>query len=248
MKTRITIGVDNIPDSGLKEEWGLSLYIEYGEKSILLDAGASDLFIDNYRRLGIDLKDVDYAVLSHAHYDHANGFPSFFVSKYIGIPRALTSEFEDRIVRASGVYTITDGVYLVSHKVDGYPAVEKKNMMYRKTPEGWKPDDLKHEQSLVIDTDRGLMIFNSCSHSGPENIINEVREGFPDKKIYGYVGGLHLYYMTNQEIKEVIRQLDESGIEYIATGHCTKDRAYKMLKDGLGDKVHQFRTGLVIEV
>ena len=272
MKTRITIGVDNIPDSGLKEEWGLSLYIEYGEKSILLDAGASDLFIDNYRRLGIDLKDVDYAVLSHAHYDHANGFPSFlrlndkaklyvnecvgsdcyfkklFVSKYIGIPRALTSEFEDRIVRASGVYTITDGVYLVSHKVDGYPAVGKKNMMYRKTPEGWKPDDLKHEQSLVIDTDRGLMIFNSCSHSGPENIINEVRERFPDKKIYGYVGGLHLYYMTNQEIKEVIRQLDESGIEYIATGHCTKDRAYKMLKDGLGDKVHQFRTGLVIEV
>ena len=92
------------------------------------------------------------------------------------------------------------------------------------------------------------MIFNSCSHSGPENIINEVREGFPDKKIYGYVGGLHLYYMTNQKIKEVIRQLDESGIEYIATGHCTKDRAYKMLKDGLGDKVHQFRTGLVIEV
>ena len=47
MKTRITIGVDNIPDSGLKEEWGLSLYIEYGEKSILLDAGASDLFIDS---------------------------------------------------------------------------------------------------------------------------------------------------------------------------------------------------------
>lgn len=272
MKTRITVGVDNIPDSGLKEEWGLSLYIEYDDKKILLDAGASDLFMDNYSRLGIDLKDVDYAVLSHAHYDHANGFPSFlrlnkkavlyvnecagtdcyfkkfFVSKYIGIPRVLSSEFEDRIVRVNGVYGITRGVYLVSHKSGGYPSIGKKNMMYRKTPEGWKPDDLMHEQSLVIDTDKGLMIFNSCSHSGPENIINEVREGFPDKKIYGYVGGLHLYYRTNQEITDVIRQFNESGIEYIATGHCTKDRAYKMLKDGLGDKVHQFKTGLVIEV
>ena len=103
--------------------------------------------------------------------------------------------------------------------------------------------------------------YDYMGYKRPFDVLNETIEKryrqkgyeiiyalYPDKNIYGYVGGLHLYYMTNQKIKEVIRQLDESGIEYIATGRCTKDRAYKMLKDGLGDKVHQFRTGLVIEV
>ena len=78
MKTKITVGVDNIPSEGLKQEWGLSLFIEYGEKKILLDTGSSALFLRNYEKLGLDISDVDYGVLSHAHCDHANGIPAFF--------------------------------------------------------------------------------------------------------------------------------------------------------------------------
>ena len=48
MKTKITVGVDNIPSEGLKQEWGLSLFIEYGEKKILFDTGSSALFLRNY--------------------------------------------------------------------------------------------------------------------------------------------------------------------------------------------------------
>ena len=55
--------------------------------------------------------------------------------------------------------------------------------MYRRTPQGFIPDDFSHEQSLVIDTAKGLVILNSCSHSGVENIINEVHSTFPDKHI-----------------------------------------------------------------
>jgi 7,8-dihydropterin-6-yl-methyl-4-(beta-D-ribofuranosyl)aminobenzene 5'-phosphate synthase len=39
MRTSITVGVDNIASEGLKGEWGISLYIEYGDKKILLDTG-----------------------------------------------------------------------------------------------------------------------------------------------------------------------------------------------------------------
>lgn len=78
MHTRITVGVDNVPSEGLKGEWGLSLFIEYGAEKILLDTGASDLFLKNYAKLGLDISDIDYGVLSHAHYDHANGIPAFF--------------------------------------------------------------------------------------------------------------------------------------------------------------------------
>lgn len=272
MRTKITVGIDNIAANGLKGEWGLSLMIEYGDKKILLDAGASALFLKNYEKLGFDIADVDYGVLSHAHCDHANGIPAFFehnkkamfyvsentapdcygkilfVRFYTGIPKTMMSDYADRIVKVSGVYEITDGVYIVPHRAGGYPELAKKAHMLRKTSEGFKPDGFCHEQSLVIDSDKGLLIFNSCSHSGPENIISEVKKAFPDKKIYGYLGGLHLWDRPESDIREAARAFKSSGVEYVATGHCTKNRAYNILKEELGDRIEQFRTGLKIEV
>ena len=75
---KITILIDNLTKGTLTAEWGLSLYIEYQDFHILLDTGASDRFARNAAHLGIDLGSVDFGVLSHAHYDHANGMCTFF--------------------------------------------------------------------------------------------------------------------------------------------------------------------------
>ena len=75
---KVTIVVDNIEHAGIPGEWGFCAYIEQNGKKLLLDTGASNLFADNAEKLNIDLKDVDFAVLSHAHYDHANGMEKFF--------------------------------------------------------------------------------------------------------------------------------------------------------------------------
>ena len=80
---KATVLSDNIPAENLGCEWGLSIFIEYHGKHILLDAGASGLFLTNADVLGLNMKDVDFGVLSHAHYDHADGIPEFF-----GIPSA----------------------------------------------------------------------------------------------------------------------------------------------------------------
>ena len=271
MKTKITVGIDNKRSEGLKGEWGLSLFIEYGDKKILLDAGASDLFLRNYARLGLDISDVDCGVLSHAHYDHANGIPAFFnnnskakfyvsetaapdcygkilfVKFYSGIPKTMMEDYADRIVKVSDVHEISDGVYIVPHKKGGYPDIGKSGHLLRKTDRGFVPDDLGHEQSLVLEIDKGLVILNSCSHSGPGIIINEVKEAFPDKHIYGYLGGLHLWDSPEEKIRSAARDFADAGIEYIGTGHCTKDRAFGILKEELGDRIEQFRTGMVIE-
>lgn len=272
MRTVITVGVDNIASQGLKGEWGLSLYITYGEKKILLDTGGSELFLKNYEKLGIDVADVDYAVLSHAHCDHANGMPAFFmhnskasfyvsentspdcygqflfVKFYCGIPKTIMSDYQDRIVKVPEKYKLTDGVYIIGHRSGGYPDAGKNSHMLRKKDGVWMADDLCHEQSLVLDSDKGIVILNSCSHAGPKNIMTEVSEAFPDKNIYGYLGGLHLWDKPESDVREIAHVFKESGVQYIATGHCTKDRAFKILKEELGDKIEQFRVGLVIEV
>ena len=59
-------------------EHGLSLYIETGGKKILFDTGETDVFVKNARRLGVDLADVDMAVVSHGHCDHGGGLNTFY--------------------------------------------------------------------------------------------------------------------------------------------------------------------------
>lgn len=268
----ITIVVDNKSCDGIAGEWGLSMLIRYAGKTILLDAGSSDLFLENMKKLEIDVKDIDYAVLSHAHYDHANGMPALFDNngrvklfiregtsddcyrkklffrKYIGIPHKMLVNYSDRIEAVSGDYMIMDGVRLIPHKTKGLESVGKREQMYRKTSCGWAYDDFSHEQSLVIDTDKGLVILNSCSHGGAGNIINEVKATFPDKKVYGLIGGLHLFNKTESEIRDVAGKIRSTGIEYVCTGHCTKSMAYGILKEELGDIMDRMRVGYRIEI
>ena len=74
MSIKITTLVENsVYGKGLQGEHGLSLLVDTGEHRLLFDTGASDLFIRNARILGIDLKEVDFLVLSHGHRDHTGG-------------------------------------------------------------------------------------------------------------------------------------------------------------------------------
>ena len=77
---KIKVLMDNISSGELAGEWGLSILIEYEGKKILLDTGASGAFAENAEKMGIDLAEVDFAVLSHAHYDHADGMQTFFAN------------------------------------------------------------------------------------------------------------------------------------------------------------------------
>lgn len=79
MDTRIIILSDNRTDNPLLEtEHGLSVYLENNGRRYLLDTGASDLFMRNAEKLGVDLSEVDYCLISHGHNDHIGGLPAFW--------------------------------------------------------------------------------------------------------------------------------------------------------------------------
>lgn len=263
--------VDNIGNDNIKGEWGLCIHIQYEDKQILLDAGGSDLFAKNAKKMGIPLEKIDYAVLSHAHYDHSNGMEQFFTindhakfylrdacrencygkkwifHKYIGLHKGILKNYQDRIALASGDYTLSEGIYLIPHKTEGLEAIGRNESMYLREGHTWRPDDFSHEQSLVFDTPNGLVIFNSCSHGGADNIINEVAATFPDKKVLALVGGFHLFNKSEQTVRDFAVRVRDTGIKHIYTGHCTGKRAYGILKEELGDTVQQLKVGLVME-
>ena len=130
----------------------------------------------------------------------------------------------------------------------GLEAIGRRESMYQKKKGGWMPDDFSHEQSLVFDSAEGLVIFNSCSHGGVINIINEVRAVFPDKKIVAFIGGFHIYNKSESEVRKLAENIRETGIKYVCTGHCTGEKAYQILKEELGDVMHQLKVGKKIEI
>lgn len=267
---KATVIVDNMENNGIPGEWGLSVFIEYNGVKLLLDTGASSLFADNAAKLGFSLKDVDFAVLSHAHYDHANGMGQFFEMnkkakfylqegcgencyfkkfvfyKYIGIPKGVLEKYQDRIVYASGNYKICQGISLIPHKTSGLETIGKRESMYQKRSGKWYPDDFSHEQSLVFETQKGLVVFNSCSHGGVVNIINEVSAAYPGQKVLALIGGFHIYNKPENEVRKLAEMIKTTGIEYVCTGHCTGEKAYGILKEELGDMLHQLKVGLVM--
>lgn len=249
---RAVVLVENTAPPGLEREHGLSVYVEHRGRKVLLDTGHSGKFARNAEKLGIDLSRVDTAALSHGHYDHGDGLDVFFAlapgipvrarpaalspqyhgEKYIGLKETLLGEYRGRFLLENGPVDLGDGLYLI-------------------------PDGVDHEQSLVVDTEWGLAVFNSCSHAGAGHIAKDILARFPGKRIAAYVGGLHLMGATGTDslgvapgiVDNLARWLlDELEVRTLYTGHCTGIPAFALLEQAGGERVCPLTTGTAVEL
>lgn len=275
---KIVVLVENTTKSDLKSEHGLSFFIEFQGKNYLLDAGTTELFLENARALTIPIENVNNCILSHGHYDHSGGFRRYLEENkkafvyametakekyysgsgelhYIGIPKEILEKQGDRFCYIKEVTKIKENVYLIPHATEELQKIGERAKLYVKKGEQYIPDDFSHELSLVFDTKKGLVIFNSCSHGGIQNIIKEVEQVFPKKQIYAFLGGLHMKGRKNgeeictfseEEIQQLVEQICEVGLQYLYTGHCTGQIAMQLLKKYAGDKVQELFTGQTI--
>lgn len=214
---RITVLMENTAREGLEAEHGLSFFLEYRGRRFLLDAGSSGRFADNAQKLGVDLDGVELAALSHGHYDHADGLRAFFAlndrapvyirpqageayysksggsPRFVGIHREIWEGFRDRFVPVDGLYPLCPGAWLAPETVRGGPFASREPNLLRKVGEDrLLPDDFSHEQSMVLETGRGLVVLNSCCHGGVVNIVKGVLDQFPGQRVYALLGGLHM--------------------------------------------------------
>ena len=269
---KMTALVDNTAVFPFLCEWGLSILIEADKTKILLDTGSSDMFAKNAEQLGIDLSDVKLGVLSHAHYDHSDGMDAFFslnetapflvregscencfglkegAMEYIGIKKGFLKEFQDRIRYVSGIHEISGGIWLIPHRAADYSAISRRNDLYIRKNKAYYSDSFSHEQSLVFDSPAGLVVFSSCSHTGMTNILEDIRLALGRKEIYAFVGGLHLYKLTDPELNDLCDEIEQSAVDRIFTGHCTGDHAFEFLRNRLGNRIVQFYSGFNCEI
>ena len=103
---KVTVLVENTALEGLLCEHGLSLLIEHKDKKYLLDAGQSKMFMLNASKLNADIAGVEYAILSHGHYDHSGGFFEYIKENKVKV-HAMNSAFGDYYSSKGGMHEIS---------------------------------------------------------------------------------------------------------------------------------------------
>ena len=244
-------------------EHGLSLYLETATQKILFDTGASDNFIHNADRMGIDLRQVDAVVISHGHYDHCGGLKSFlnlndkasvYINRQAFLPHFYGSDqyigMDPQIIADKRFVLIDDFL-----KLDSSMSLYSCNGMCGMTPANNKgmnmlyhgrmvPDQFWHEQYLLIQDDERKILISGCSHKG---ILNIVQWFMPDI----LVGGFHFMELDPEDPKSMhildysAKTLAKYPIQFY-TGHCTGKKQYPILKDILGEQLHALHTGMTI--
>lgn len=202
---------------GLQAEHGLSLLIEANGKKILFDAGSSDTFIENAKKMGVKLEDIDIAVLSHAHADHSGGMIKFlelnsqanvymsknatqqcyfkmgFLKKNISVSPALFSEHAQRISYIDEMTEITEGVYLIPNISQHlYSRGEAQKKLLVKKDGQYYVDPFEHEIMMLIKQPDKMVVVTGCSHNGVTNMVEAAITRFPGTPIQALVGGFHL--------------------------------------------------------
>ena len=222
-------------------EPAVSYYIEDGEEKILFDAAYSDAFVSNARKMNIDLNSVDMIILSHGHNDHSGGLsflakrkndyklithPASFAYRedenglYIGAPfDARTAEklfdvtYADKPLRVSKHLTYLGEIETV---FDFEPRYAIGNIIEDKEK---RPDYIFDDSALVYESDKGLFIITGCSHSGICNIIEQAKRVCSNDRIYGVIGGFHLFE-NNERLQKTISYLKDCDIELLYPCHC----------------------------
>jgi len=217
MNDRLTVQIsvaydNNHYDERLKTDWGFSCFVNGLEKSILFDTGAnSRILLSNLEKIGIKPERIDAVVLSHEHRDHTGGLEALVRRNpkiEVWIPYFFVSSFKQAIKKQGA-------------KV--YQVKASQGICERAFSTGVINGWIK-EQSLVLDTDRGLVLITGCAHPRITEILGQVKELFR-KNIYLALGGFHLAGFDKEDINEIIATFRDMGVQKVGPCHCSGNDA-----------------------
>ena len=222
-------------NQNLKTAWGFSCFIEGFKNNVLFDTGSDGkILLENMKIMGINPESVDVIVISHNHYDHTGGLKDLLFKNskpVVVIPESFPEIFSNNISSmGANIRTISGPTRLFEN-------VYSSGEMNNKTT----------EQSLVLDTSRGLALITGCAHPKITKIVKEAKKNFK-KDIYLAAGGFHLKGLSKGGIKEIITDLKQSGVKKVAPGHCTGELAILMFKKAWGENFLEGGVGALIDI
>jgi len=179
-----------------------------------------------------------------------------FIKRHIGLDAKVIDANSERFEFVDHNIEILPDVYIIPKIELTYPKPEGNKYIYLKKGSKWHLDEFLHELILVIKEEDDLVVFSGCSHNGIPNIIDTVNKQFGGIPIKAVIGGFHLIGLpmfntmagTKREVEDVGRKTLTYPVAKVYSGHCTGQKAYRVLKDLMGEKLDQLHTGVVIDL
>jgi len=219
----LTVVYDNNPyDERLETRWGFSCLLEGPEKTIIFDVGGEgSVLLRNMEKLEVDPKAIDIVVLSHIHGDHIGGLPTFLKENpdvTVYMPRSFPMRIKEKVLAV--------GARLVE--------VREPTEICKDVYSTGELGEWLKEESLVVNTSKGLVVLTGCAHPGIVRIVKEAREMLKTE-VFLALGGFHLGGMSSQRIEEVVNKIKGEGVKKVAPCHCSSDLARKLFKEVYGE-------------
>jgi 7,8-dihydropterin-6-yl-methyl-4-(beta-D-ribofuranosyl)aminobenzene 5'-phosphate synthase len=191
--------------------------------SILFDTGISaDGVVENAKRMGLNLSEVEYVVLSHGHYDHFGGLVAALKTiNKVNLPLIVHEDmFKTRgnintdgtirtypkfpvkeqlcsaqLINAKQPYLISDDTILVTGEIPRETSFEKGFLQHKTLTDGiWQPDPLILDDRAVVFNvkGKGLVVISGCAHAGIINTLAYAQRITGIFITYAVMGGFHL--------------------------------------------------------
>lgn len=258
---KIYILSDNFAGPRFLAEHGLSYLIETQENFVLLDTGASDVFLKNAVSMNVNIADVKTVVLSHGHWDHANGLihledkklithQNSFIKRYRKINNeyiGMNLSFEQAkekfdIHTSSKPLQIFENLFYLGEIPRIFDFEKWQTPYYDQTS---KDDYIPDDSAIAVVENNQLIVVTGCSHSGICNIIEYAKKVTGINKVKAVIGGFHLKE-NNLQTQKTIEYLKNEKVAEIMPSHCTQLPALVAFYNEF--KIQQIKTGMIINL
>ena len=258
-------------------EHGFSAYLETERGNFLFDTGRGDALIPNLLSFDKDPLSIQKIFLSHGHHDHTGGLaailqllgkvdvlahPEIFSARYnisqkdghetrryagLKFVRAYLESLGGHFILGKDFREVTREIFLTG-EIPRKTSYEKGDPRLFAESEGKMiPDPFFDDQSVVIESPRGLVLLSGCAHSGLINTLDHVVAKTGKDRVYAIIGGTHLDFASPSQVEETIGALKNYRVERIGVSHCTGLKAAARLFTEFGEKFFFGQVGETLE-
>ncbi|MBI3694446.1 MAG: MBL fold metallo-hydrolase [Acidobacteria bacterium] len=211
-----------LPDT--PQDWGFATLVDFRGQRLLFDSGTKpDLFLANLKALHIDPASIPQAVISHEHPDHRSGIYRLWPQN-----PSMRVHFLDNFAKEA--YNAAAAIHLRPNRVQG-PFQLAPGMYSTGIIEG-QPC----EQSLVMETSKGIVLLTGCCHPGVAKIVETVEKQRGKDSIRLLIGGFHMFQQNAEQIRSTIARLHQLNVQAVIPAHCTGDLAKQLFQESFGPR------------
>ncbi|HEY7697364.1 MAG TPA: MBL fold metallo-hydrolase, partial [Vicinamibacteria bacterium] len=153
--------------------------------------------------------------------------------------RKAYEELGGAFIEHAGPEEIHPGIWLTGPVPRVYPERNWSDVSKVRSPEGLVEDTIPEDQSLLIETESGLVVISGCGHAGVINTLEYARKTVKDAPIHAALGGFHLFRASSDQLAWTGGKLHEMGLANFLGAHCTGIEAVFRIRESAGlDRDH----------